>query len=149
MKKCGEVMTQIPRCCLPEETVDKVAQIMKMEDVGSVPVIDSFENRRLIGIVTDRDIAIQVTAEGVDPTAVTVDKIMTPDPVTCREEDDIDAALDAMAEHQIRRIPVVDGNRCIVGIIAQGDVAMRVREPEKTAEVVREISRPSPMEKHM
>ncbi|GEM_PF-724673 len=147
MKKCSEVMTKIPRCCFPGESIEQVAQVMKMEDVGSLPVLESTESHQLIGIVTDRDIALKVAAEGADPSQVKVYEIMTPNPVVCHEEDDIQVALEAMAQHQIRRIPVVDDAHCIVGIIAQGDMAMRVHEPEKTAELLREISKPHGTEK--
>jgi CBS domain-containing protein len=142
MQKCGEVMTKDPTCCLPSDTVNKAAQVMKDENVGPVPVIESVETKKLIGIVTDRDLALKVVAEGRDPRSTVVGDVMTRQLVTCRADDDLQKALDAMAEHQIRRIPIVNGGGRIVGIIAQADVATRVEEREKTAEVVKEISKP-------
>jgi CBS domain-containing protein len=113
---------------------------MKSENVGSIPVIENEQTQKLIGIVTDRDLALKIVAEGRDPKSTKVDAVMTHKVVTCRAEDDLQKALDAMAEHQLRRIPIVDANNRVVGIIAQADVATRVDQPEKTAEMVKEIS---------
>lgn len=143
MTRCGEIMTKDPVCCLPEDTADKAAQLMKKEDVGPVPVIESQQNNKLIGILTDRDLVIKVVAEGRDPKTTRIEDVMTRNPVTCRAEDDLQKAFKAMEEHQVRRIPVVDSSDRILGIIAQADVATRVGEPMKTAEVVKEISKSS------
>ena len=140
MKKCNEVMTKNPVCCLQNDTVLKAAKLMKSEDVGSIPVVENEQAKKLIGIVTDRDMALKIVAEGLDAKSTKVDAVMTHKVVTCRAEDDLQMALDAMAEHQLRRIPVVDNDNKIVGIIAQADVATRVDQPEKTAEMVKEIS---------
>lgn len=139
--KCNEIMTKNPTCCLPGDTVDQAAQLMKDEDVGPVPVVADQQTKRLLGIVTDRDLAVKVVAEARQIAAVKVEEVMTRNPVTCREGDDLQKAIDAMEEHQIRRIPVVDDNDRIVGIIAQADIATRAHKPETTAEVVEEISR--------
>jgi CBS domain-containing protein len=140
MKKCNEVMTKNPVCCLQNDTVLKAAELMKSENVGSIPVIENEQTQKLIGIVTDRDLTLKIVAEGRDPKSMKVDAVMTHKVVTCRAEDDLQKALDAMAEHQLRRIPIVDANHRVVGIIAQADVATRVDQPEKTAEMVKEIS---------
>jgi len=140
MKKCHEVMTKNPACCLQNDTVSKAAELMKSENVGSIPVIENEQTRKLIGIVTDRDLTLKIVAEGRDAKSTKVDEVMTHKVVTCRTEDDLQKALDAMAEHQLRRIPIVDANNRVVGIIAQADVATRVDQPEKTAEMVKEIS---------
>ena len=140
MKKCNEVMTKNPVCCLQNDTVLKAAELMKSENVGSIPVIENEQTQKLIGIVTDRDLTLKIVAEGRDPKSTKVDAVMTHKVVTCRAEDDLQKALDAMAEHQLRRIPIVDANNRVVGIIAQADVATRVDQPEKTAEMVKEIS---------
>ena len=142
MPKCSEVMTADPACCLTTDTVQQAAQLMKSEDVGPIPVVENEQSKMLAGIITDRDLAIKVVAEGKTPDNVLVQDVMTPDPVTCRPEDNLQYALDAMAANQVRRIPVVDENNCIVGIIAQADVATRIEEPEQVAEVVEEISQP-------
>ena len=140
MKKCNDVMTKDPICCLPGDSVAKAAELMKNENIGSIPVIENEQNQKLVGIVTDRDLALKIVALALDAKTTTVGTVMTHEVVTCHAEDDLQAALDAMAEHQLRRIPVVDNANKIVGIIAQADVATRVDQPEKTAEMVKEIS---------
>jgi len=140
MKKCNEVMTKNPVCCLPNDTVSKVAQLMKSKDFGSVPIIENEQTKKLIGIVTDRDLALKIVAEGRDPKSTNAEEVMTRKVVTCRGEDDVQKALDAMSDHQLRRIPVVDNDNRIVWIIAQADVATRVDQPAKTAEVFKDIS---------
>lgn len=139
--KCVEIMTKDPVCCLPSDTVQKAAQLMKNEDVGPIPVVDAEPTRKLIGIVTDRDLAIRVVAEGRDPRTTTVQQVMTTSAISCTADDDVRGALNAMEENQIRRIPVVDDNDRLIGIIAQADIATRINEPEKTAELVEEISK--------
>ncbi len=141
MKQCSELMTKDPVCCLPESTVADAASLMKRENIGPIPVIENERTRKLVGIVTDRDLAVKIVAEGRDPTSTKVETVMTRKVVTCRAEDDLQKALDAMSEHQLRRIPVVDNDNRILGIISQADVATRVNQPEKTAAVVKEISR--------
>jgi CBS domain-containing protein len=143
MTTCREVMTADPVCCLGSATVDQVAQMMRNEDIGPVPVVDNSQTRRLIGIVTDRDLAIKVVAEGRDPSSTRVRDVMTQDVATCHPEDDLQAALDKMAAYQVRRVPVVDQYNTIVGIIAQADVATRQESARKTGEVVEEISKPA------
>lgn len=140
MKKCNQVMTKEPVCCLPEDTVAKAAQLMQRDNIGSIPVIDNDKTQKLVGIVTDRDLVLKVIAKGQDAKTTKVETVMTRQVVTCLAEDDLQKALDAMAEHQLRRIPIVDGSQKIVGIIAQADVATRVNQPEKTAEMIKEIS---------
>ena len=141
MQTCKDVMTKQVSCCLPGDTARQVAQLMKAEDVGAVPVIDNQQSKKLQGMVTDRDIAMKIVAEVHDPKNTKIEAIMTREVVTCTADDSVEEALDAMSHHQIRRIPVVDAERRVIGIIAQADVATRVREPRKTGEVVQEISR--------
>lgn len=140
MKKCDEVMTRDPVCCLPTTSVEEAARLMKRSNIGPIPVIKDEQTRTLVGIVTDRDLALKVVAEGRDAKSTRVEAVMTRKVVTCRAEDNFQKALDAMSEHQLRRIPVVDGEGRILGIIAQADVATRVNQPDKTAEVVKGIS---------
>ncbi len=136
-------MTKDPACCVPGDNVSRVAKIMKTENIGALPVCESRKSRELMGIVTDRDLAMNVVAEERDPLSVLVQDVMTKNPFTCQAQDDLQQALDAMQTHQVRRIPVVDEKGQLVGIIAQADVATRVSEPEKTAQTVGKISRPS------
>ena len=143
MKKCNEVMTKNPIYCLPHDSVADAAELMKTVDIGSILVVDSEQTQRLVGIVTDRDLALKSVANGLDARTTRVEAVMTRDVITCRAGDDLQVALDAMAAHQLRRIPIVDDNNTVVGIIAQADVATRVNHPEKTAEMVKEISQPN------
>jgi CBS domain-containing protein len=131
-----EVMTRDVRACEPNATVADAAKVMSQEDVGPVPIV---EDGRLIGIVTDRDIVVRVVAEGRDPNATTVSEIASTKLVTVSPDDDLDEALKLLAERQIRRLPVVEGDR-LVGIVAQADIA-RLGKDKTTGEVVEEISR--------
>ena len=140
MKKCNEVMTKNPVCCLPSDTVSRVAELMRSKDIGPIPIIDSVQTKKLVGILTDRDLALKIVADGRNPKSTKAEEVMTREVVTCRAEDDLQNALDAMSGHKLRRIPVIDNNSRIVGIIAQADVATRVDEPEETAAMVRKIS---------
>ena len=140
MKKCNEVMTKYPVCCLPTDNVAKAAELMKNGNFGSIPVIENEETQKLVGIVTDRDLALTIVAEGRDAETTNVDAVMTSNIVSCFAEDDLQNVLDAMANHKLRRIPIVDHANRIVGMITQADVATRVNQPEKTAEMVKEIS---------
>jgi len=143
MKKCTEVMTKTPVCCLPNDMVAGVAELMKSANIGSMPVIENEQTKKLIGIVTDRDLAIKIVADGLDAKFTKVATVMTRKVIACYVDDDLQKALDAMAEHQLRRIPVVDNDNKVVGIIAQADIATRIDQPEKTAEMVKEISQPN------
>ena len=139
--KNSDVMTKELVYSSPGDRVSDVAQLMKNEDIGPVLIVDdSHDGKRLVGIVTDRDLAIKVVGEGRDPQNTRVEDVMTKKVITCRADDDVQNAMKAMAQYQLRRIPVVDDNNRLVGIISQADVATRVDEPEKTAEVVKEIS---------
>jgi CBS domain-containing protein len=139
--KCKEIMTKDPTCCLPGDTVDQAAQLMKDEDVGAVPVVADQQTKRLLGMITDRDLAVKVVAEARQIAAVKVEEVMTRNPVTCHADDDLQTAIVSMEKHQVRRIPVVDDKNQIIGIISQADIAIRAHEPGKTAEVVEEISK--------
>jgi CBS domain-containing protein len=141
MKKSRDIMTKDLVYSLPDESVAKVAQLMKKEDIGPVLVINNEKDKTLIGIVTDRDLALKVVGEGRDPKNTKVGDVMTGKVVTIRSEDSVENAMKAMAQYQLRRIPVVDDHSRLVGIISQADVATRVNEPKKTAEVVKEISK--------
>lgn len=131
MTTCHDVMTSWPTCCVPDDMAAKAAQLMHSQNIGSIPVIDGIRTQKLIGLVTDRDLALRIVANGLDGNAVQIGTVMTRDIVTCRESDDVNVALDTMSKHQLRRIPVVDKDHKIVGIIAQVDVATRVNQSTK------------------
>lgn len=140
--KCGEVMTRDPDCCLVGDSVQMAARLMRSADVGSVPVVQDQESRKLAGIVTDRDLALNVLADGRDPATTRLEEVMSRNVVTCLEDDDLERALQLMEQAQVRRIPVVQDGGTIVGIIAQADVATRVPQPGMTAELVEQVSEP-------
>jgi CBS domain-containing protein len=133
-------MTQDLVVCTPTNTVTEVARLMKTEDIGPVLVVDNEQSKTLVGIVTDRDLVLKAIAEGLDPKTTKVSDVMSKKLVTCYTDDDVEQAMNAMAQYQLRRIPVAEENMKLVGIISQADVATRLGEPEKTAEVVKEIS---------
>ena len=136
--KCSEVMTKNPRTCASTDTVQQAAQLMKSEDVGPIPIVG--QDGTLEGIITDRDIALKVVAEGRDPKTTKLTEVMTTDVITCTPDGDIEDTLNLMEDNQVRRILVVEGKR-LVGIISQADVATRLDVPEKTAELVEDISK--------
>ncbi len=140
-RTCGDVMTKHLACCVAGDTVQKSAQSMKAQDVGALPIVDSHDRKKLVGIVTDRDLALKVVAAGLDSCTTTLESVMSRKMVVCNVDDNCQIALDAMAKHKLRRIPVVDDHGRIVGIIAQADVATRIENAEATAKVVEEISK--------
>jgi CBS domain-containing protein len=131
-----EIMTANPSTIEPDKSIADAARIMKQEDAGVVPVT---ENGRLTGMVTDRDIAIRVVAEGKDPQSTTVREVASTDLVTVDPQQDLDEALRLMAQHQVRRLPVVEEDGRLVGVVAQADVA-REGNDAQTGQVVQEIS---------
>lgn len=142
MTKCNQVMTENPVCCLGSDSVSSVAQQMQIQDIGSIPVVADHQTKKLVGIVTDRDLALRVVGADRETQGTRVADVMTPNPVACHANDDVEMATDAMALHKLRRIPTVDDNGYLVGIIAQADIATRLHDTHKTAEVVTEISQP-------
>ena len=131
-----EIMTPNPSTIEPSNSVVEAARIMKQEDAGVVPVT---ENGRLTGMITDRDIAVRVVGERKDPQSTTVREVASTDLVTVDLQQDLDEALRLMTQHQVRRLPVVEEDGRLVGIVAQADVA-REGDDAKTGQVVQEIS---------
>jgi CBS domain-containing protein len=131
-----DAMTSNPSNVEMSSSIVEAARLMKSEDVGSIPVT---EGDRLVGIVTDRDIALRVVAEGKDVQGVTVGEIASQDLVTVDPQQDLDEALRLMAQHQVRRLPVVEEDGRLVGILAQADIAQQ-GDDTKTGQVVEQIS---------
>jgi CBS domain-containing protein len=143
MPKCSEVMTPTPATCEPRDRITRAAEIMKREDVGAVPVVESQASQRLVGIVTDRDIVVRVLAAGGNVQDALVRDAMTGTPAYCREDEDVRHAVGYMAERQVRRMPIVDAEGRLRGIISQADVARRVNQDKATGEMVEAISQPA------
>jgi CBS domain-containing protein len=142
MKHCREIMTENPACCLASDKVYIVAQQMQSEDIGALPVVDNHDTKKLIGIITDRDLAIGVVGASRDTTDTEVHEVMTPNPIVCHPADNLDTTLEVMASHQIRRIPVVDEQGCVVGIISQADIVIHLDNNSKVAHMIEQISQP-------
>ena len=140
--KCSEVMSKNPKVCTPSASTVEAARIMKDEDVGIVPVVEDAASRKLVGVVTDRDLCLQVIAEDRQPSKVKVEVCMTQNPVTCSPDDDLEDLMDLMEEHQVRRIPIVEKGGKLVGIVSTADVATSSTSSGDKAEVLEEISRP-------
>jgi CBS domain-containing protein len=135
MSQIRDLMTSNPSSCEASSTVIDAAKQMAQEDVGAIPVV---EGERLVGLVTDRDIVLRVVAEGRDPSSTSLSDITSSSLETVSPDDDLDTALRKMASAQVRRLPVVEGDR-LVGIVAQADVA-RAGQDTRTGEVVEQIS---------
>jgi CBS domain-containing protein len=138
-----EIMTKNPVCCLLSDSVKKAAEEMKKGDFGALPVVESKESGRIVGIITDRDITLKTVAEGMNPETTVVESAMNSKVFTVHEDGDVNDTLSIMADKQVRRIPVVDAEDCIVGIIAQADIATKLNDPVEAGKVVDEISRSS------
>jgi CBS domain-containing protein len=135
-------MTPSPTCCTPQHTTIEAAELMQREDVGLVPVVAD-DGKKLIGVLTDRDIAVKVVAEGRDPRSTAVTEVMSTDVVTCLPQETVETVMELMATKQVRRIPIVDRDGSLVGIVAQADVATRIANPQETGQVVQAISEPA------
>ena len=136
-KSVQELMTSNPCSIDAHKSVAYAAKMMRDENVGLAPIV---EGKRLVGTVTDRDIAIRVVAEGKDPESTRVTEIASTDLVTVDPRQDLDEALRLMAKHQVRRLPVVEDDGRLVGVVAQADVA-RSAHDARTGELVEEISK--------
>jgi CBS domain-containing protein len=137
-KTIRDLMTSDPKVVEPDKPVAEAAKLMKAEDVGIVPIVD--DQNRLVGTITDRDITVRVVAEEKDPKSTTVSEIASQSLITVDPQQDLHEALRLMAQHQVRRLPVVEEDGRLVGIVAQADVA-REGEDARTGEVVEQISR--------
>jgi CBS domain-containing protein len=136
-KPVSEVMTANPCAIDADKPVAFAAKMLRDENVGLAPIV---EGDRLIGTVTDRDIAIRVVAEGKDPQTTPVREIASTSLVTVDPDQDLDEAVRLMAQHQVRRLPVVEEDGRLVGVLAQADIA-RSGEDRTTGELVEEISK--------
>jgi CBS domain-containing protein len=135
-KKISDAMTSNPCAIDADKPVAYAAKMMKDEDVGFAPIV---EGDRLVGTLTDRDIAVKVVAEGKDPQSTPVREIASTSFVTVEPDQDLDEALQLMASHQVRRLPVVEQDRRLVGVVAQADVAQEAK-PKQVGELVEETS---------
>ncbi|HEV2370768.1 MAG TPA: CBS domain-containing protein [Streptosporangiaceae bacterium] len=134
----GDVMTARPRCVTPDTPLSQVAQLMETQDIGAVPILDG---DRLVGMVTDRDIVVRAVAREKDPRGMPSREIWSGDLVTVAPGQGLSDALHLMAQHQVRRLPVVDGENRLVGVVSQADIALKAKD-KSVGEMVAEISEP-------
>jgi CBS domain-containing protein len=143
-KQLKDVMTPDPGCCLPSDTVQQAARIMKEKDTGIVPVIESEKNHKLVGVITDRDICLAIAEEDVEPDELLVEKCMARNVIVGHPDDSVDKAVNLMEEQLIRRIPVVDERNRIQGIVSMADIVCRSPvKAEQMQEALEKISEPA------
>ena len=140
--KIEEIMTRDPATVTPGTTVRDAAKLMQSEDTGILPVVESEGTKRLVGVVTDRDIAIRVVAEGRDGGTRVSDVMSSSRLATLRPDADVNEAMERMADEQVRRIPIVDDRGSLIGIVAQADVVRKVRDDKKSERTIEKISDP-------
>ena len=138
--KIKEVMSVNPACCTPNDSAQNVAKKMCDLNVGSIPVVVDQQSRALVGMITDRDLCCRVLAHGLDPNQTKIQEFVTYNPATCRDGENVERCERLMQEHQVPRIPVVDRDNQVIGIVAQADVALR-DGPERVHKTVAEISK--------
>ncbi|HEX6364125.1 MAG TPA: CBS domain-containing protein [Albitalea sp.] len=138
MARISEVMTRGVEVIRPDESLQRAAQKMDELNIGALPVCDGDE---LVGMITDRDITVRATAAGMEPSQHRVAEVMTAQTRWCTEDQTTEEVMKQMGDVQIRRLPVLDANRRVVGIVSLGDLA--TRQGEHTDEVLRDVSWPS------
>lgn len=139
MHVVADVMTPKPSCCQPDTPLEEVARLMATRNVGQIPVVD--DHGGPIGVVTDRDITTRLLAHGASPLGQPASSAMSSPVYTVSQSQSVDECLRLMQDKQVRRVPVVDGNGVVVGMVSQADIA-RHAAPKATADLVREVSRP-------
>jgi CBS domain-containing protein len=140
-----DIMTPDPACCTPDNTARDAASLMRDHDCGSIPVVASTGSKRLIGTLTDRDLAIRGLAAGKGPDTP-VRELMTEAPVTAGPDDEVEVVREVMVARMVRRVPVVDGDGNVVGIVAQADIAREdgAASDQEVGRIVEAISNPRP-----
>lgn len=142
--KAREIMTESPACCTPDDTVKRAAQLMTENDCGCLPVVGEMESKKIVGVVTDRDLACRCLGEGKGADT-RVEEVMSANPSCCTSDSDIREVERIMAERQVRRVPVIDDRGCCVGMIAQADLARDERDfdDHEVRQTVERISEPT------
>jgi len=141
--KAQDIMSKNPTCVTPDTTLVDAARLMKDENVGIIPVVDSSDSRRLLGVITDRDIAIRAVAEGRDGTTTSVGHVMTSDVRTSSVTDSVNDVMELMGREQVRRVPIVDDRGALVGIVSQADIVLEAKDDKRAEKTVEKISQPT------
>jgi CBS domain-containing protein len=142
--KVSEMMHEYPICCMQTDTAQHAAELMKENHIGALPVVQKGTRGKLIGMVTDRDLCLRVIAEAREPLKVKIEECMTGAPVCCLTSDTVEHALDLMRQYHIRRIPVVDSDTRICGMISFANLVMSHVEPAKIFDMLKAVSVPTP-----
>src|SRR5437667_4445899 len=141
--KIREIMSQDPACCVLSDSAQTAARILCDRNVGSMPVVADQQSRKLVGMITDRDLCCTVIAQGMDPKTTQIAKRIALAPLTtCRDGENIETCERLMQEHQVRRIPIVDAEDRVIGIVSQADLALKDK-PERGWKTVAEVSNTS------
>ena len=140
--KVREVMSRDPACCVLSDSAQTVARILCQRNIGSMPVVADQESRKLVGMITDRDLCCSVIAQGLDPTTTKIEKFISLPPLSCRDGENIETCERLMQEHRIRRVPIVDAEDRVIGMVSQADLALHDK-PERVSKTVAEISKAS------
>jgi CBS domain-containing protein len=141
MKKARDVMTENPASCRPQDSIYDAVKLMEVNNCGVIPIVD--EMNRCVGIVTDRDICLYIglSESAIEPKNIPVSEVMSEGPITCNPEESLQTVVRMMEENQVRRIPVVDAQGILVGIIAQADIALGDENRQEVSNMVTEISK--------
>ncbi len=139
-----EIMSRDPQCCTPDDTLRNAARLMADHDCGCLPVVEGTERKGVVGVITDRDITVRGVAKGKSPDSK-VNDVMSPSPSCCKADDEIEEVERIMTERQVRRVPVIDSDGRVVGIIAQADLARdnRAASDREVGRIVEKISEPT------
>lgn len=142
-ERSRDIMTKDPAFCLPGDSAARAAQLMMEHDVGILPVVRSGDDKDLLGVLTDRDLTVRIVAQSLDSLRTNVASVMSHPAIVCSPDDAYQKVLRTMERLQIRRVPVVDHSGRLLGMLSQADIALRVKNTQETAEMIREISRPA------
>ena len=137
--KAQDIMTRDPRTVTPDTPITEAARMMKEQDVGILPVVESSNSRKLVGVITDRDITVRHVAGGHKPDCK-VREAMSSSVKTCRADDDVNSVMDVMGSEQVRRVPIVDERGTLVGIVAQADIVIEAPNDKRAERTVEKIS---------
>lgn len=140
MKTLKEVMTRPVRTAEPDTTLGEIAELMREEDTGAIPIC---ENEKLVGIITDRDIVMRTLAQDIDPSTIHARDIMTSPVVTCYDDEDIEIAAEVMEDKQIRRLVVIDRDEQLVGMVSIGNLAARGGDIPLVGQIIEKVTEPS------
>jgi CBS domain-containing protein len=141
--KAQDIMSKNPTCVTPDTSLVDAARLMKQENIGVVPVVESANSKKLVGVLTDRDIAVRAVAEGRDGASTSVGHVMTSNVRTSITTDSVNDVMDLMGREQVRRVPVVDERGALVGIISQADIVLEAKDNKRAERTVEQISQPT------